>query len=137
MLSQKERTVTNPSAVYFVPEGVDPGSDNAVKGEDYFDRLRDVIDHVGRLDATPLERAVAEEFYRNKITADSEPPETAQRSSRRSAAVMSAPIDLSWKDGGSNYPKSSSRVGPKYQVPSIPDCGSFCLEESKEDPDLK
>ena len=137
MLPQKEGADTNPSAVYFVPKGVDPGSVDAVQGEDYFDRLRDVIDHVGRLDATPMERAVAEDFYRNKQTADSEPPETSQRSTRRSAKVMSTPIDLSWKDGGTNFPKSSSRVGPKYQVPFIPDSGSFCLEDSKEDPDLK
>ena len=134
--SQEEGAGANPWAVHFVPKGVDPGHDDAVKGEDYFDRLRDVIDHVSRRDASPLERAVAEDF-RYKLTGESEPPEITQRSTRRSAKVMSAPIDLSWKDGGTTYPKSSSRVGLKYQVPSIPDCGSFCLEQSKVDPDLK
>ena len=134
--SQEQGTGTNPSTVYFVPKGVDPSNDNAVKGEDYFDRLRDVIDHVSRRGASPLEKAVAEAF-RYELPGESEPPETALRSTRRSVHAISTPIDLSWKDGGPTYPKSSSRVGTKYQVPSIPDAGSFCVEKSQQDPDLK
>jgi hypothetical protein len=33
-------------------------------------------------------------------------------------------MDLSWKDGGTTYPKRSSRVGEEYQATEIPAVGS-------------
>jgi hypothetical protein len=40
-------------------------------------------------------------------------------------------VDLSWKDGGSSYPKRSSRVGEMYQATELPEAGSF---EKEGDP---
>jgi hypothetical protein len=33
-------------------------------------------------------------------------------------------VDLSWKDGGSSYPKRSSRLGDEYQATMLPSVGS-------------
>lgn len=119
-----------------MPNGADPADENAVNGEHYFDRIRDVIDHVLGSSASPGERSIGEMFEK-EVMGESEPSEITTRTTRRSANNLATPIDLSWKDGGTSYPKASSRVGTKYQVPSIPEAGSFCLDESKEDPDLQ
>ena len=34
-------------------------------------------------------------------------------------------VDLSWKEGGSSYPKSSSRVGHLYQAAHLPRAGEY------------
>jgi hypothetical protein len=39
-------------------------------------------------------------------------------------------IDLSWKDGGSSYPKRSSRVGEEYQATELPEAEPFQKDES-------
>jgi hypothetical protein len=118
-----------------VPDGANPADENAVNGEDYYDRIRDVIDRVLG-SSSPGERALAETFEK-EIMGESEPSEMTKRMTRRSTNNLATKIDLSWKDGGTNYPKASSRVGAKYQVPSIPEAGTFCLDKSKEDPDLQ
>ncbi len=119
-----------------MPKGVDPADDNAVNGEHYFDRIRDVIDHVLGSSASPGEREIGEMFEK-EIMGESEPSEVTTRTTRRSANNLATPIDLSWKDGGTSYPKAASRVGAKYQVPAIPGAGTFCPDKSKNDPDLQ
>eukprot|EP00540_Astrosyne_radiata_P017955 CAMPEP_0116830624 /NCGR_PEP_ID=MMETSP0418-20121206/4864_1 /TAXON_ID=1158023 /ORGANISM="Astrosyne radiata, Strain 13vi08-1A" /LENGTH=343 /DNA_ID=CAMNT_0004459743 /DNA_START=27 /DNA_END=1058 /DNA_ORIENTATION=+ len=48
-------------------------------------------------------------------------PSNAMGTGSRSIMHRSAPaIDLSWKEGGSAFPKSSSRVGNAFQVTEIP-----------------
>jgi hypothetical protein len=42
-------------------------------------------------------------------------------------------IDVSWKNGGREYPKRASNVGPEYQVDSIPLAGTY--RDQKENSD--
>lgn len=39
-------------------------------------------------------------------------------------------LDLSWKNGGREYPKHASNIGPDYQVDSIPLAGTY--QDQKE-----
>lgn len=109
-------------------------------GEDYYDRLRDVVDRVCADDATLSEKLVADAFMKDMEELDAlQDDEAIPKSSRRpnAAKPSSAQLDLSWKDGGSTYPKASSRVGERYQAPAIPEAGTFSVEETREDPDLQ
>ena len=47
-------------------------------------------------------------------------PKPIQTVKQERPSLSSAIIDLSWKDGGTVYPKSSSRIGEQYQVTMIP-----------------
>jgi hypothetical protein len=42
-------------------------------------------------------------------------------------------IDLSWKNGGREYPKRASNVGPEYQVDSIPLAGTYHGQKENSD----
>lgn len=42
----------------------------------------------------------------------------------------STKIDLSWKEGGRNFPQRSSKVGTQYQVKVIPSAGSYIEKEN-------
>ena len=67
-------------------------------------------------------------------TRPSRPRRSAQATTRRPSLTGHGHhglMDLSWKDGGSTYPKSSSRVGSKYQATNIPSAGS--VEEGSAD----
>lgn len=88
------------------------------------------------------EQKVAEAFQTdleilNDNDDDDDDTKPAPRSRRSPVGKSAATLDLSWKDGGSTYPKASSRVGPRYQTPSIPIAGSFLPEDAKQDPDLQ
>jgi hypothetical protein len=79
----------------------------------------------------PMEVLVA----KNKV-----PEPTIARPRRRAVTKKpkressgSSMIDLSWKNGGREYPKRSSNVGPEYQVHSIPLAGTY--HDQKENSD--
>lgn len=63
-----------------------------------------------------------------------------KRGTRRPRLSVSRPIeddseiDISWKDGGSLYPKKSSEVGPRHQVSFLPPAGSIDTEKKSEEP---
>jgi hypothetical protein len=69
-------------------------------------------------------------------SADGRPKRAAAGSQRAGrfplASGSNNMIDLTWKDGGSSYPKRSSRVGEEYQATELPEAGSF-----EKDNDLK
>lgn len=112
--------------------------DKTELGEDYYDRLRDVVDRVCAEDAILAETIVADGFMKDMEELDAlQGDESLPKSSRRPDAKPSAQLDLSWKDGGSTYPKASSRVGERYQAPAIPEAGTFSAQETHEDPDLQ
>ena len=58
-------------------------------------------------------------------TRPSRPRRAAQASRRPSISGHHGLMDLSWKDGGSAFPKRASRVGSKYQATDIPSPGSI------------
>jgi hypothetical protein len=39
-------------------------------------------------------------------------------------------IDESWKNGGRDYPKKASKVGPEYQATEIPNAGTYQDQEA-------
>jgi hypothetical protein len=61
-------------------------------------------------------------------------PKRAAAGSRRAgrfplASGSNNMVDLSWKDGGSSYPKRSSRVGEEYQATELPEAKPFQKDE--------
>lgn len=61
------------------------------------------------------------------------PRRRADPMKKRESSGSSSMIDLSWKNGGREYPKRSSNVGPEYQVHSIPLAGTY--QDQKENSD--
>lgn len=116
----------------------------ATKGEDYFDRIRDVLDYAYTRKEGP-EVAIAEQYEisidgalealekskmpcgkKRRRTTDAVPRD------RKKQSMSSDVIDLSWKVGGRNYPKKTSRVGENYQVEKIPEAGTFPQQSDSE-----
>lgn len=122
--------------IHFVPQGVNPREDFYQKGEDYYDRIRDVIDRVCSYNAPAKEVEVAYAYYAEMNLTKSNQSRSS-RFQKQSIRSQSTKIDLSWKYGGTAFPKRSSRVGSLYQVPQIPAAGTFSAEEAKLDPDLQ
>jgi len=106
-------------------------------GEDYYVRIKDVIDRINERRNTA--ESSAADLYRRAISKPAKMPspnfEPTFRRKRRKVAEQassephisntssnSSPIklDLSWKYSGAIFPKKSSRVGGEYQATSIP-----------------
>jgi hypothetical protein len=56
---------------------------------------------------------------------------TPPRSKRGASQQDKAMIDLSWKNGGKNFPKKVSKVGPAYNATEIEAAGTWLENESK------
>ena len=119
------------------------------KGRDWFEKMRDVIDLI--LSKPNQEMAKIADLLLSEIeelvttakakTSRSSRPRRSKAGTRKpgEAPHTSQPslpgakiIDLSWKDGGTTYPKRSSRVGAKYQATKIPATGSATNIESTD-----
>ena len=112
------------------------------RGKDYYDRIKDVIDRIleGRNEE---EKKIADlysaEFSDDEVTrlkssrrsvptsttSTTSTPEKRASSKRGRLSLTGNTIDLSWKDGGSLYPKRSSQVGDEFQATNIPPAGSY------------
>ena len=121
---------------------------NFTRGKDYYDRIKELIDRVleGQNDE---EKRIAELFkekypieekkdmFSQQESGESRPRRAAASTKRshyvsmspddmkakkrgRPAALGTISLDLSWKDGGTTYPKQSSRIGDEYQATNIP-----------------
>ncbi len=112
------------------------------RGKDYYDRIKDVIDRVveGRNDKEKkiadlyASEFIDEELWRIKTTRRSAMSSTTSINSfpeKRSLPKRDRPsltgntIDLSWKNGGSLYPKRASQVGDEFQATDIPAAGTY------------
>ena len=62
---------------------------------------------------------------RSVPTSTTSTPEKRASSERGRLSLTGNTIDLSWKDGGSLYPKRSSQVGDEFQATNIPPAGSY------------
>ena len=106
----------------------------SILGEDYYVRIKDVIDRINErrnsVEASAadlLRRAISKPV---KLPAPSFEP-TFRRKRRKEVAEESSPkpissptkLDFSWKEGGEIFPKKSSRVGDEYQATIIPQAG--------------
>ena len=79
----------------------------------------------------PLEKLVGKKEGLEPSIARPRRRAVAKKPKRESSG--SSMIDLSWKNGGREYPKRASNVGPEYQVDIIPLAGTY--EDQKEDSD--
>ena len=117
------------------------------RGSDYYDRIKDVIDRVleGRNED---EEQIASTFRLQQekdapqkeleqMNVSSRPRRTVTLSTRddtessslaKSTSTRTTRVDLSWKDGGTLYPKGSSRIGDEYQATNIPEVGTYAKE---------
>lgn len=101
------------------------------RGKEYYDRIRDVIDRV--LSKSNEEESKIAFNFLAEIGEDEKPDSLNSRPRRATARPGRPPsrpslsggiVDLSWKDGGTTYPKRSSQVGDEYQATQIPAAGS-------------
>ena len=117
-----------------------------VSETDRYDRVRDVLDRLeeGR---SQTEAAIAN-LYRtlqhqneddpaipNNTTTTTPTSALASPTNRPSArhnVLLSPKMDLSWKDGGRNFPRKSSQIGADYQVLELPKVGTFDASSSPE-----
>eukprot|EP00429_Kryptoperidinium_foliaceum_P009923 CAMPEP_0176004792 /NCGR_PEP_ID=MMETSP0120_2-20121206/1875_1 /TAXON_ID=160619 /ORGANISM="Kryptoperidinium foliaceum, Strain CCMP 1326" /LENGTH=546 /DNA_ID=CAMNT_0017337483 /DNA_START=85 /DNA_END=1725 /DNA_ORIENTATION=- len=134
---------------FFPPVPKDKNFDDVAKegrrGKDYYDRIVDVIGRVKRGRNNDEKRAF-ELFHKVYDTEEKRKPRLTALGKRRRKSPSSAastgsgsedePIvslrrkqppmtmDLSWKSGGTLYPKASSRVGDEFQATHIPATGT-------------
>ncbi|KAL7557159.1 hypothetical protein ACA910_002439 [Epithemia clementina (nom. ined.)] len=122
--------------VTFLPKGSSiDDRDGPATGERY-DRIRDVLD---RLDEgrSQTEAAIANLYHSLQTGASEKQPTNTVRGtpanrSARHNVLLSPKIDLSWKDGGRNFPRKKSQIGDDYQVSKLPKAGTFESSEHAE-----
>jgi hypothetical protein len=115
-------------STFFVPKGVDIKL--ARKSRDYYDRIKTVIDRI--LERRNEAESKIADSYVSKVVED-EVERDSQRPKRNAPSRSSTRIDLSWKEGGRNFPKLTSRVGAEYQATDLPPAGTYkCKQKSEE-----
>jgi hypothetical protein len=142
---QVDGTVNDAGSILFFPPKITVESGK--KGQDYYDRIRTVIDRVLER-RNDVESKIADKLIskRGDFNKGKESP-IARHRPRRAAAgapqsnqrpsLPGAPgrmIDLSWKDGGTSYPKRSSRVGDEYQATELPKANQSFSNEDESNP---
>lgn len=131
-----EGTGDKVGSVFFLPTK-DAKIQHGRKGKDYYTRIRDVIDRVLQR-RNNKESEIADAYQEEMAALESDagvkaapsPPPTRRLRPVRQAATR---IDLSWKEGGSAFPRTSSRVGPEYQAVDIPSYDTFEKEQAQVD----
>jgi len=120
-------------SVTFLPKGSAMEERGGMVSGEQYERIRDVLDRLeeGR---SQTEAAIANLYHslqeeQNQATIDPKSPE--RRSSPIRTNLVSPKLDLSWKDGGRNFPRKESRVGQDFQVVELPKPGS--LEKAPAD----
>lgn len=121
----------------FIPTNVDP--EMGVKGVDYYCRIKDVVDRLNER-RNDTESSIADSLRRGISKPSKKPVLIPHLPTRRlrsrdtgdqneTQIEKEDEIDVSWKNGGQNYPTKSSSVGSKFQVSSLPKAGSYKNEK--------
>lgn len=113
------------------------------KREDHYERIRDVLDRIlGRHTQDETAAADAYEAEMKKVLKLLSKPEGRKRGPVKDDTTLTwskgqAPkkqmLDLSWKEGGRNFPKKSSRIGREYQVEDTPNAGTWKAPENDDE----
>lgn len=126
--------------MYFIPDGADTFAGR--KGRDYYNRMRDVIDRVLEK-RNETETEIANDYLDEFMAGDDDESgyessamhtmQWSQPTRRQPRRQMQSParLDLSWKDGGSAFPRTSSRVGSEYQAVDLPLPGTFVMPKER------
>jgi hypothetical protein len=129
LIKQIDGTGPNTGSIQFYPRGA----------EYNYDRIRSVIDRllerrnaaesaIAEAHLIPMENLV---MKKKRLTPSiARPRRRAEPKKPKRESSGSNMIDLSWKNGGREYPKRASNIGPDYQVDSIPLAGTY--QEQKE-----
>lgn len=104
----------------------------------FYTRIREVIDRVQ--ERHHEKESVLADLYDKEIeirevnegASSSTPPRTRKPSAQQMASPV---LDLSWKEGGRNFPKRASSIGTRYQVSFIPEAGTYEDETNKTSQD--
>jgi hypothetical protein len=127
----------------FMPPGIDITTGK--RNIDYYDRVKFIIERVE--ERRNRDEAKLADLFREKTRDDdritllqnSEARPRRRGPGRQHKLGDSVPsnrnvhtVDISWKDGGSMYPKRSSRIGEEYQVSFIPPPGTYDKEPETE-----
>jgi len=59
--------------------------------------------------------------------AEPPPPRRGRKPARQHSVAM---VDLSWKNGGKNFPKKVSQVGPEFNATEVPETGTWQEKDS-------
>ena len=127
----------------FVPPNVNIKTGK--RNVDYYDKIKMVLSRVE--ERRNKEEAKIADQFREKTRDDKEihflnhPERAVRRGPGRPPKLSSSQllpknvrvVDVSWKEGGSAYPKRSSNVGDEYQVDpaNIPAAGSHTGQDSQ------
>jgi len=120
--------------VYFLPS-----KDTKIKygrrGKDFYIRIRDVIDRVLQR-RNDVEAEIADAYLDEIALLDNgdgykAPPVPAPTTRRLRAPRHASRIDFSWKEGGSAFPRTRSRVGAEYQAIDLPSSDTFEKEQAR------
>jgi len=141
-LGQVNGTGDQEGSISFFPPPNKNGEVGKRKGVDFYDKLKDVLDRVlERRNEKETEIALAyikDEKETEPVQEEVVPSRTRPRRAGagvrrgRPSLTVSSPqvstsnhIDLSWKDGGTIYPKRSSQIGRSFQATEIPAAGTY------------
>ena len=108
------------------------------KRGDYYDKIKSVIERVE--ERRNKDEAKLADLFRDEtrdddaITLLAHPKRSRGRPSLGTSRPGQKVVDISWKEGGSLYPKRSSQVGDEYQVSFIPLAGTYLEEQKLQEP---
>ena len=108
----------------FIPKGAD--TKTGKRGRDFYTRIRDVTDRILEK-RNQVETKIAQDYLDEMmlLDEDSEYEVMPQPPRRILSPRRVSRLDLSWKEAGSTFPRSSSRVGYEFQAVDLPLAGSF------------
>ena len=104
------------------------------RGRDYYNRIKDVLDRI--LEKSNENEAQIANAYLDEIAvledeAGYEAPPPPPTTRRLRAPRHATRLDLSWKEGGSAFPRTSSRIGCEYQAVDLPSSDTFEKEQAR------
>ena len=108
----------------FIPKGED--TKTGKRGRDFYTRIRDVTDRIVEK-RNEVETKIANDYLDEMmlLDEDSEYEVMPQPPRRVLSPRCTTRLDLSWKEAGSTFPQSCSRVGSKFQAVGLPLAGTF------------
>jgi hypothetical protein len=127
----------NDGALFFLPPDIEMTPERK-RDVDYYDRIKSVIERLEER-RNKDEARLADTFrHRTRDNDDhvrlmAQPKRVRGRPSLTASRPGQATVDVSWKEGGSLYPKRSSRVGEEYQVSFLPAAGTYKEEQDRNE----
>lgn len=126
----------NDGTEFFFPPDTEIKPGNKRVG-DCYDKIKSIIERVE--ERRNKDEAKLADLFREETRDDesiallANPRRNRGRPSLGASRPSQKIVDISWKDGGSLYPKRSSQVGEDYQVSFIPPAGTYQDEKNTQE----